>query len=120
MSTARSPPCRSISSARSRCWGCAVSTTWPRPTRLEQSGSQWAEEGADLLGQRRGLLQRGEVAAARHLRPAPQISVLALGQRARRPQDLAWKLGVAGGHLDARIARPRKARMLQRMVRREG
>jgi glucose-6-phosphate 1-dehydrogenase len=48
-------------------------------------GSQRPEERLDLAGQRLGLLHRGEVPAAFHEAPAPDVGEGALRDRARRP-----------------------------------
>src|SRR3954454_17099588 len=71
-----------------------------------ERGAQRPEELAQLLRQGVGLLHRGEVAAARHHAPAPDVGEGALGDRARRAQDLARELAVAGRHRDAVRYRP--------------
>src|SRR5262249_20329654 len=45
---------------------------------------QWPEERPDLLSQHLGLLKGGEGAAFLEPRPAPDIAIHALGDRARR------------------------------------
>src|SRR3954452_4450944 len=74
-----------------------------------------AEEGAHILDQRLGLLQRGEVAASGHRTPALDV-VVALGARAGRADDLAREGDVRGRRLDARTARHRVAAPVQPVV----
>src|ERR1700730_3470924 len=58
------------------------------------------EELAPLVGERLRLLQRGEMAAARHYGPAPDIGVGPLSQRAGWTQDLGRELSIPGRNVD--------------------
>src|SRR5215831_6458439 len=58
-------------------------------------------EGTNVRGQSLRLLQRSEVAATRHRRPALDVQPL-LGHRARWPYDLTWKGEISSRHLDTR------------------
>src|SRR5207248_8081566 len=76
----------------------------PMATAMERARlwtPQRPEELAHLVGERLRLLQRGEMAAARHHGPAPDIGVGPLSQRARRTQDLGRELGIPGRDVDS-------------------
>src|SRR5437016_711702 len=62
--------------------------------------AQRSEELAHLVGERLRLLQRGEMAAARHCGPAPDIGVGPFRQRARRTQDLGREVGISHRDVD--------------------
>ena len=111
----RSRGCTSAGSRRRCTWRCpATLKLGPRRGDCAMFGAaqrapaERPEELDDLPRQRLGLLHRREVAAARHLGPAPDVRVHALGHRARRADDLARERGVAHRHADAAFAdRPR-------------
>jgi len=52
------------------------------------------------MGERLGLLHRREMAAARHIGPAPDIRVGARRERPRRPQDFARECRISCGQAD--------------------
>jgi hypothetical protein len=78
-----------------------------------------AEEGAEVVHQRLGFLERGEVAPRGHDGPAADV-VDALGPRARRPHDLLREGGVGRRHLDALAVADRPGRVVARVVGPEG
>src|SRR5437588_12840465 len=74
-------------------------------SRTKASTAERCEELDDFPGERARLLERREVPALLHHRPAPDIGVGLLGERARRAQDFLRELGVAHRHAD-RLERP--------------
>jgi hypothetical protein len=80
---------------------------------------QWPEELAHLVGERLRLLQRGEMAAARHYRPTPDVAVCPFCQRAGRPQDLTRELGISRGYIDGSPLGNRPGPVHARVVRPE-
>ena len=71
------------------------------PAVTQRPVTQRPEESPDVLDEQVRLLQRGEVAAPRHIRPSPH-PVAPLHHAARHHElRLAGEHGDAGGHLDA-------------------
>ena len=69
--------------------------------RLTRREDAWISEGgADFLHEQLRLLERGEVAAARHVRPMGDV-VDRLAPRSRRAEHLSGESGDAGGQFDA-------------------
>src|SRR5690349_18805149 len=93
-------------------WSAAAPTS-PTPA----STGERPEELLDLRGERRRLLERGEVAALLHARPALETRVGLGRQRARRTQDLLRELGVAGRNVDGPSVRDRPALLHARVIR---
>src|SRR5215470_9619851 len=73
-----------------------------------------AEERDDVLGEQVRYLERGEVAAARHLRPAPDVEER-LGEPARRMARLTRERRIRHRHLDPRV-RQRPGPVADRVV----
>ena len=64
--------------------------------------SKQAEKRGDVLGEEVRALEGGEMAAARHLGPAPDVEER-LGEAARRMEYLARERGVRRRHVDLRV-----------------
>src|SRR5262245_49524389 len=97
-------------------------TTPPGRTKRRSrtsSGTKRPKEGANVHGQCLRLLQRSEVAATRHRRPALDVQSL-LDHRAWWPYDLTWKGEIGSGHFDARAGGYRPVAVPVRIVRPEG
>ena len=87
----------------------------PGPAKPRASSCSGAEKLVDLAREQLGLLERREVAAARHRRPAPDV-VGARRKGPRRPQDLARELCVAGGDIDRFPVRDRPGAVHARVI----
>src|SRR5258706_7359796 len=74
-----------------------------------ETSAQRPKKFSYFVRQQLRLLERGEVSAFGHLRPAPYVPIHLLRQRARRAQDFLGKLGATHRHLDDRALgdRPR-------------
>src|SRR5262249_12941950 len=91
----------------------------PPETPRTTSDTKRPKEGTKVRGQCLRLLQRSEVAATRHRRPALDVQSL-LGHRAWWPYDLTWKGEIGGGHFDARAGGHGPVAMPVRIVGPEG
>src|SRR5882672_7690179 len=89
---------RALSATGARIDACGRSPS-------KASTAERCEELDDFPGERARLLERREVPALLHHRPAPDIGVGLRRERARRAQDFLRELGVADRHAD-RFERP--------------
>src|SRR5262245_46688239 len=80
---------------------------------------QRSEERPNVVGERRRLFHRGEVAAARHDRPTAYVSVGTFGQRPWYAQHFTRELAVASRHGDRATFRDRPWPVHAEVIRKE-